>query len=105
MIYLVAAIAICIAFNSYCSWVHTFGIIAHLKRECDFFATERNRLQKMLFEKEQEATDYAMAIKQIDDSVGPWLSAAIDDPKVCQEYKADIEEAFKQFGVIGGWKK
>jgi len=31
------------------------------------------------------------------DKVGSWLSAALDDPKVCKEMKQDIRDAFDIF--------
>lgn len=33
-------------------------------------------------------------------SVGSWLSAALDDPKVCDEMKADIREWFDGGGYL-----
>lgn len=38
------------------------------------------------------------------DKLGAWLSAALDDPNVCDEMKADIRawfEAFDPFSFIG----
>ena len=38
------------------------------------------------------------ALKTACDLVGKWLSAALDDPKVCDEMKADIRKAFELRG-------
>jgi hypothetical protein len=35
------------------------------------------------------------------DAIGPWMSAAQDDPKVCHEMKEAIEIFFKNFGAEG----
>ena len=34
-------------------------------------------------------------LKLIDDTVGKWLSASLDDPKVCKEMKDDVNEFFR----------
>lgn len=42
--------------------------------------------------------NYAQALFNLledSDLIGKWLSAALDDPKVCAEMKEDIEDWFK----------
>lgn len=41
----------------------------------------------------------AIAIQGMD-KIGPWMSAALDDPKVCNEMKADIREYFEALAQI-----
>jgi hypothetical protein len=41
-----------------------------------------------------------------DDRMGWWLSAALEDPKVCEKMKADIKAWFDQYKSVwgGGYK-
>ncbi len=38
--------------------------------------------------------DRLRAFASANDRIGPWLSAALDDPQVCREMKADITAWF-----------
>lgn len=43
--------------------------------------------------------DYKRPLVEKDIEIGRWLSAALDDPKVCEEMKEDIKEWFNTFEV------
>ncbi len=60
----------------------------------------------LMLSREYEAGHRAGVAQVIvaNEKVGAWLSAALEDPKVCKEMKTDIEEWFNATrpGIIGG---
>lgn len=52
------------------------------------------KLYPELFKHRKEAADKKQKTEEICHELGAWLSAALDDPNVCQEYKDVIERWF-----------
>lgn len=63
--------------------------------------TDEEQIKRRIF-KEVKPIAEALVQKQARafDLVGKWLSAALDDPKVCDEMKADIRKAFELRGPV-----
>lgn len=53
-----------------------------------------NKTKLAALDEVEELKTKIIELRSVDDRIGFWLSAALDDPNVCEEMKADIRAWF-----------
>lgn len=59
--------------------------------------TQPDALESLFGGSLHERDKDAAKLRAANDRIGPWLSAALEDPQVCAEMKADIAAWFAAF--------